>query len=414
MAEHNRSPPLTSGHRLDILARTVLAPWVERGVDQDDVHRALLAEPSCTLLRYDGGQWLVARPGSGGANCRPEPTAQAQEPWWRTRRRNAMVRMVINATDRLEKVPQGAELVVCPGDCISGTPAAGAAYPWRYPNSTRGDASDVPVFSLIGCAGSWNIPFPVFMNRSHEDDSLEGWDAFRGLITNMSRASPLHTRVPQAVFRGGTQGKSCWTGEPGSEIAVHRNAQALHCGRRALRKKMLEPDTRALYNVGYDFLDARSQLQYQAVLYAEGHCGWADRGRFMLHMGSVLLWQETMCREWYTMLLEPWVHYVPLDYHLTNLHAAAHWALDPDNSRHVRRIVDNLRTYVEEMLSTEAIITYAAALLREYMQNALRYNAATESALNTSRTQASRPLTTCIEPALAYLERTRPFEGIRS
>lgn len=35
----------------------------------------------------------------------------------------------------------------------------------------------------------------------------------------------------------------------------------------------------------------------------------------LLLSGAVLLWQETMCREWYTLLLQPWVHYVPVDYH---------------------------------------------------------------------------------------------------
>ena len=32
-----------------------------------------------------------------------------------------------------------------------------------------------------------------------------------------------------------------------------------------------------------------------------------------------------MCREWYTLLLEPWVHYVPVDYHFKRLHDAAAW-----------------------------------------------------------------------------------------
>lgn len=31
-------------------------------------------------------------------------------------------------------------------------------------------------------------------------------------------------------------------------------------------------------------------------IYAEGHCGWADRLQYLLHMGSVVLFQETMCK----------------------------------------------------------------------------------------------------------------------
>jgi hypothetical protein len=42
----------------------------------------------------------------------------------------------------------------------------------------------------------------------------------------------------------------------------------------------------------------------------------------LLLSGSVLLWQETMCREWYTLLLQPWVHYVPVDYHFKGGHSS--------------------------------------------------------------------------------------------
>lgn len=36
-----------------------------------------------------------------------------------------------------------------------------------------------PIFSLVACAGSDQISFPVFMNRSWEDDSYENWDKFK-------------------------------------------------------------------------------------------------------------------------------------------------------------------------------------------------------------------------------------------
>jgi hypothetical protein len=82
------------------------------------------------------------------------------------------------------------------------------------------------------------------------------------------------------------------------------------CGRRLVRS--VGAAHRQLFDLGFDHLSAEEQLGYQAAVYVEGHCGWADRGRVLMASGSVLLWQETMCREWYSLLLQPWVHYVPV------------------------------------------------------------------------------------------------------
>ena len=56
-------------------------------------------------------------------------------------------------------------------------------------------------------------------------------------------------------------------------------------------------------------------LDFIISLFLASKFRWADRGKMLLLSGAVLLWQETMCREWYTLLLQPWVHYVPVDYH---------------------------------------------------------------------------------------------------
>ncbi len=171
-------------------------------------------------------------------------------------------------------------------------------------------------------------------------------------------------------------------------------------------------DSAGLFDVGYDYLNAEQQVGFRAAIYAEGHCGWADRGRYLLLQGSALLWQETMCREWYALLLEPWVHYVPVDYHFGNLRAAAGWALCPANAPAVRAMLRRLATYADAVLSRATAVAYAAALMERYAD---LWTPAAELELQERQEQEPQPLPPfggCpSEPAGDYLERTRPFEG---
>ena len=127
--------------------------------------------------------------------------------------------------------------------------------------------------------------------------------------------------------------------------------------------------------------------------------------------GSVLLWQETMCREWYTLLLEPWRHYIPVDYHFSNLGAAAAWTLCPKHASSVNAMLQRLEEYANIVLKRETATAYASALLRKY--SALWDNPVGGN----SEDKACGTMTTDIldycprEDVERYLERTEPFEA---
>lgn len=146
----------------------------------------------------------------------------------------------------------------------------------------------------------------------------------------------------------------------------------------------------------------------------------------MLHQGSALLWQESMCREWYTLLLEPWVHYIPVDYHWAQLHAATRWALD--NPNRAAEIASRARAFAEEMVSADAALVYATALLREYLGKAVRPSSAghqaqpedgqgpgssrRSSSSSASGGRGSESGALCSEVATRYVERTREYEDV--
>mmetsp|Transcript_4709 Transcript_4709/g.11061 ORF Transcript_4709/g.11061 Transcript_4709/m.11061 type:complete len:530 (+) Transcript_4709:72-1661(+) len=309
-----------AGSMLRRLAKIALAPWSETGIPHASVQAALRSDPpACALFEVgQDGHWYVSRAcghddrgndgsmsagNDGQTSSVVPPTRANEEPWWRVRRRNAALEMIIDASEVLkgrgEPLPAGLAIAVCVGDCV-GTASHQHKMPWRY-SLPRGDLTGKagselpgpPIFSLIACAGSENIPFPVFMNRSHPlADSLSNWDQFKIEVERLATRQPFAQRKKQAVWRGGTHGKSCWDGTLNSTIGIQNASGARSwCGRRKLRMVTAAAETRHLFDVKYDYRSFESQMGYQAVIYAEGHCGWADRGKNLMLAGSILLWQ---------------------------------------------------------------------------------------------------------------------------
>jgi hypothetical protein len=134
--------------------------------------------------------------------------------------------------------------------------------------------------------------------------------ACKATVKRRADERPWPQRRPVAAWRGGTSGKSCWDGTPGTPIQVQQGgggggegggtsrrkvngeleevtpvptipvdeqmasqSSVAPCGRRALRLAAASVATRHLFDVGYDYLSAEAQLDSQALVYAEGHCG---------------------------------------------------------------------------------------------------------------------------------------------
>ena len=107
---------------------------------------------------------------------------------------------------------------------------------------------------------------------------------------------------------------------------------------------------------------AFNDFAYSIVI--EGNCGWADRAKVQLHMAPALFLQQSYCREIYSFGLQPWVHFIPVDYFLNSLYTAWLWAQDhPDD---VARIVENAHEFARSALSVHANVATAQKLLELY------------------------------------------------
>ena len=80
--------------------------------------------------------------------------------------------------------------------------------------------------------------------------------------------------------------------------------------------------------------------------------------------------QESSCREFYGLALEPWVHYVPVDHAFETLASVVTWARAHPGL--VALIKRNMHAYAEHAVSAAAVRAYATHVLR-HLGKAARY-----------------------------------------
>ena len=348
------------------VARRVARPWRDRGIQKADVDAALESNSDCVLFQILKGRVFV--------EPRSRWNETQQERPWRSRRRKAVFDLLTTLAPDLDR---DLEVVFCPTDCV----VSSSSRSFDEYHSTVAD--EVPALTLVGCSKSLNLPFPVFDVRSHDlNESLANWDVVVEKLERNRYKFPNWTdRDQRAAFRGQVQGKSCWYKD---RLGTDHSTQ---CGRRKLFIEASEYPEK--FDVDFNFVPLLAQERYRYLIYAEGHCGWSDRLRFLLFLRSAVLMQETICNEFFALGLVPWVHYLPLEYHFTDLSRVYDWA--QAHPEFVDRIVANMNSYAAAFLSEAAIRSYALTLLQE-LSRALRY-----APVHRSGMASSLPLDTTLD-----------------
>ena len=240
---------------------------------------------------------VTIRSGEVGVNEREKGDGE-EDFWWRERRKAALVKMLLRlgGEGRLKDT----ELIFCPKDCLSKSVKnddAGFGYPANYGGGemegggSGGDDNGIqPYFSLVACDGAPVASMPVFASRGKTDPDFEQWDNFtaRELFENVHyRGKGAVTK--KAIFRGNFHGKSCWDGDVRAGRGVSKK-NGDSCGRRRLLQiGALNQD---VFDVGFDYIPLQAQEGFMLSISLEGHCGWSDRGKYLIFMGSVLVRQE--------------------------------------------------------------------------------------------------------------------------
>ena len=109
-----------------------------------------------------------------------------------------------------------------------------------------------------------------------------------------------------------------------------------------------------------EHLSPKQQSSYKYIINIDGHVT-AFRLSIELSMGSVILWAKTKWKIWYSDLLEPYKHYIPVKEDLSNLIEQIKWCRANDEK--CQQIAQNAKTFFNEYLQEKGILDYLQKIM---------------------------------------------------
>lgn len=109
-----------------------------------------------------------------------------------------------------------------------------------------------------------------------------------------------------------------------------------------------------------DFMTIGEQAKYKYILHIDGHVS-AFRLSMELATRSLILKVDSPWKTWISDKLKPYVHYVPVNWDLSNLFEIIEWCRNNDDK--CKEIASNARAFYESNLSRNSILDYLQALI---------------------------------------------------
>lgn len=236
----------------------------------------------------------------------------------------------------------------------------------------------VPILSMSVTSRYADIPIPTCDDWARVQNPEGKW--FPKLCRDYPDTfdTPWENKVPTAVFRGGSTGcgvtiktnprlrlVSMSVTQPESADGVpYLDAGITNWNLRA-RKVQGEPYLTTINpeDLGFELappMSPEQQSQYKYIVNVDGHVT-AFRLSLELNMGSVILLVDSPWKIWYSKMLEPYIHYVPVKYDMSNLFEQIEWCRQHDGDCSI--IADNARDFYRTYLQKKGVIDYMQKLL---------------------------------------------------
>lgn len=110
-------------------------------------------------------------------------------------------------------------------------------------------------------------------------------------------------------------------------------------------------------------MDTMSEFRYN--VYAYGHCGWSRRIKELAMLRTVVLVEDSICREYVHGLFEPNVDHLPVREDFSDLVEKMEVATPVENAGDSNAMANLWAARGQEMLSLTSTLDYVELLLRE-------------------------------------------------
>lgn len=224
----------------------------------------------------------------------------------------------------------------------------------------------LPIFNTTGGENYFDIPIPNFDDVSYSYNLLNNYESlgdFRDLVTIWS------SKKSTAIFRGSATGCG-YSPENNDRLRLAKLSQDLGDkdlldagivrGDLAREKYIFNRDTglgflkMGRYNLNVaERLTKKQQSEYKYIIEAEGNVS-AHRVLTDMLMGSLLLMIDSEYTLWYSHLLKPYVHYIPIKKDLSNLIETIVWCRSNDEI--CKAIAKNSLNFAKDLLKYDVLL----------------------------------------------------------
>jgi hypothetical protein len=104
--------------------------------------------------------------------------------------------------------------------------------------------------------------------------------------------------------------------------------------------------------------------RYRYLVYAYGHCGWSRRLHELVFFSSVVLMEDSLCREYMHYAFEPSVHFIPVAEDFSDLEVKLLAAVEDEAGS--REMAKKWMEIGPDSLSLSCTLDYIDQLLRAY------------------------------------------------
>ena len=232
-----------------------------------------------------------------------------------------------------------------------------------------------PIVSVGPSIENADIPFITQDDWIRTSKKIYPDDCGDGYIKEIENIK-WEDKISKAVFRGSATG--CEMGEKNPRIKASmlskKYPEYLDAGivsfNRKLKKNLGKPlqiiEVKNLDKANFMTLNEKAKHKY--ILNLDGHVA-AFRLGHEFSLGSVILMPKSKYYLWFTYLLKPFEHYVPVSSDLSDLIEQIKWCINNDDK--CKKIAQNGLDFYNRYLNKEGIYDYVQQLMYQIMPKSL-------------------------------------------